>query len=197
MSRRSSSAKREGFVVVEWFEEAETAKQVGRTEFGRMLKVLKAKKDVRDILVEKTDRLYRNIADWAKVDDIGCEIHFVNESTVVGPGARSGEKFIHGIKVLMAKNYSENLSEEARKGMGEKAAQGQWPTVSPLGYLNDKTAPGAIVIDWQRVRIVRGIFEQYGSGRMSIRDVTEWAYEQGLRSKKGNREAGPGRRVRR
>ena len=33
---------------------------------------------------------------------------------------------MHGIKVLMAKNYIDNLSEEARKGMNEKAEQGIW-----------------------------------------------------------------------
>jgi site-specific DNA recombinase len=180
-------AKREGFTVVEWFEEAETAKQVGRTEFGRMLKLLKAKKDVRNILVEKTDRLYRNITDWVKIDELSCEVHFVKENEVMGPGARAGQKFVHGVRVLMAKNYSENLSEETRKGMGEKAAQGLWPTVAPLGYLNDKSAAAQIVIDWPRARIMRGVFERYGSGEMSIRGVTQWAFEEGLRSKKGNR----------
>jgi hypothetical protein len=29
---------------------------------------------------------------------------------------------MHGVKVLMAKNYIDNLSEETRKGMTEKAA---------------------------------------------------------------------------
>ncbi|MER9124426.1 hypothetical protein NKH81_15255 [Mesorhizobium sp. M0959] len=36
----------------------------------------------------------------------------------------------------MAKNYIDNLSEEARKGQMEKAEQGIWPTKAPLGYLN-------------------------------------------------------------
>ncbi len=31
---------------------------------------------------------------------------------------------------------TDNLSEEARKGMQEKAEQGIWPTVAPLGYRN-------------------------------------------------------------
>ena len=43
---------------------------------------------------------------------------------------------MHGIKVLMAKNYIDNLSEEARKGQQEKAEQGIWPTKAPLGYRN-------------------------------------------------------------
>ena len=44
---------------------------------------------------------------------------------------------MHGIKVLMAKNYIDNLGEEVRKGMIEKARQGHWPTVAPVGYQNN------------------------------------------------------------
>jgi hypothetical protein len=39
------------------------------------------------------------------------------EGVVLSRESRSSEKFMHGIKVLMAKNYIDNLSEEARKGM--------------------------------------------------------------------------------
>jgi hypothetical protein len=35
------------------------------------------------------------------------------------------------IKVLMAKNDIDNLGEEVRKGMIEKARQCHWPTVAP------------------------------------------------------------------
>ena len=42
----------------------------------------------------------------------------------------------------MAKNYIDNLSEEARKGQQEKAEQGIWPTKAPLGYLNVQGADG-------------------------------------------------------
>jgi hypothetical protein len=43
---------------------------------------------------------------------------------------------MHGIKVLMAKNYIDNLSEEVRKGLRTKAAQNLWPSFAPLGYTN-------------------------------------------------------------
>ena len=33
--------------------------------------------------------------------------------------SRSHTKFIHGIKVLMAKNYIDNLSEETKRDAGE------------------------------------------------------------------------------
>ena len=45
---------------------------------------------------------------------------------------------MHGIKVLMAKNYVDNLSEEVKKSQREKAVQGHWPTVAPVGYVNSR-----------------------------------------------------------
>ena len=69
-----------------------------------MVAFLKANPRVRIILVEKTDRFYRNLKDWVTLDDLDLEIHFVKENVVLSPDARSSEKFMHGIKVLMAKN---------------------------------------------------------------------------------------------
>ena len=67
------------------------------------------------------------------MDDLDVEMHFPKEGVVLSRESRSSEKFMHGIKVLMAKNYIDNLSEEARKGMQEKAEQGIWLTKTPLG----------------------------------------------------------------
>jgi hypothetical protein len=90
----------------------------------------------RVILVEKTDRLYRNLTDYSTLDSLDLEIHLVKEGVILSPDSKSHEKFMHGIKVLMAKNYVDNLSEEVRKGMTEKAEQGHWPSWAPIGYLN-------------------------------------------------------------
>ena len=106
----------------------------------------KAHPAVRVMLVEKTDRLYRNLKDWVTVDELDVEIHFPKEGVVLSRESRSSEKFMHGIKVLMAKNYIDNLSEEARKGMQEKAEQGIWPTKTPLGYRNIAGPDGKKII---------------------------------------------------
>jgi site-specific DNA recombinase len=123
-----------GIGVGREFIDVETAKQAGRTGFSAMVDCLRrAREPGRVILVEKTDRLYRNLKDWVTLDELDLEIHFVKEGVVLSRESRSSEKFIHGIKVLMAKNYIDNLSEEVRKGMLEKAAEGIWPTRAPLG----------------------------------------------------------------
>ena len=106
------------------FTDIETAKRAGRTGFDAMVGYLRKNSQCRVLLVEKTDRLYRNFRDLVTIDEIpGLEVHFVKEATVISEDSRSSEKFIHGIKVLMAKNFIDNLSEETRKGMIEKASQ--------------------------------------------------------------------------
>ncbi|OPY99227.1 hypothetical protein A5906_26215 [Bradyrhizobium sacchari] len=98
------------------------------------------------ILVEKTDRLYRNFRDWVTLDELDIELHLVKEGAVISDESKSSEKFVHAIKVVMAKNYIDNLSEEARKGMAEKARQGYWPTSAPAGYLNTRNSEGKKII---------------------------------------------------
>jgi site-specific DNA recombinase len=98
------------------------------------------------MLVEKTDRRYRNLKDWVTVDELDVEMHFPKEGVVPSRDSRSSEKFMHRIKVLMAKNYIDNLSEGARKGMQEKAGQGIRPTKCALGYRNVTGSDGKKVI---------------------------------------------------
>ena len=103
-------------------------KKAGRSGFNEMVSFLKRHPLCRILLVEKTDRLYRNARDWVTLDELGVEIHFIKENFIYSQQSRSSEKFVHGIKILMAKNFIDNLSEETRKGQTEKAAQGLWPS---------------------------------------------------------------------
>jgi DNA invertase Pin-like site-specific DNA recombinase len=141
-----------GFAIAQEYVDVETAKQTGRAAFGEMVAYLKAHPSVRLMLVEKTDRLYRNLKDWVTVDELDVEMHFPKEGVVLSRESRSSEKFMHGIKVLMAKNYIDNLSEEARKGMQEKAEQGIWPTKCPLGYRNITGSGASLVGRHHRLR---------------------------------------------
>jgi site-specific DNA recombinase len=138
-----------------------------------------AKHQCQTILVEKTDRLYRNIKDRDLIDELGLEIHFVKENVVLASESRSSEKFLHGIKVLMAKNYIDNLSEEVRKGMLEKASQGHWPSFAPVGYLNNLQTR-RIEPDPVRAPVIAKMFEWYAAGDASLKEVTRRAAAAGL-----------------
>jgi DNA invertase Pin-like site-specific DNA recombinase len=70
------------------------------------------------------------------LDELELAIHLVKENDILSPDSRSHQKLLHGIKVVMAKNYIDNLSEEIKKGMQEKAEQGLYPSFAPIGYVN-------------------------------------------------------------
>ncbi len=69
--------------------------------------------------------------------------------------------------VAVAKFYSENLREEVKKGMREKAEQGIYPGHAPFGYRNNRLTR-AIDVDPAKAPAVKRIFELYASGTHSL-----------------------------
>src|SRR5690349_2917834 len=119
------------FAVQKEFIDIETAKTAGRKQFGEMLSFFRANPSCRTLIVEKTDRLYRNFRDCVTLEDLDVEIHLAKEGQVIEKNARSQAKLVHGIQVVIARNYIDNLREEVRKGMREKAEQGIYPSRPP------------------------------------------------------------------
>ena len=175
-------AQKHDFVIVKEFSESETAKQAGRTEFNNMVKFVKTSKDVKTILVEKTDRLYRNFKDYVKLEDEDLEIHLVKENEIIGKNAPSHTKLTHGFKLLIAKNYIDNLREETMKGMREKAEQGIFPNRAPYGYKNIRNQQGKndIAVDEVNAPFIRRAFEIYSSGNVSIEDTSQQLLDEGF-----------------
>jgi len=175
-------------LVVQEYVESETAKQSGRAQFEAMIRYVQAHPSVRIILVEKTDRLYRNFFDYVRLDveRLDLEVHLVKDNVVLTRDSRSHDKFMHGIKVLMAKNYVDNLSEETKKGMLEKAEQGIWPSQAPIGYLNVKADNDKqiITVDPKLGPVVTKLFSWYATGFYSLDELAGKALECGWVHKK-------------
>ena len=180
-----------GLRIVAQFEEAETAKTAGRAAFNKMLQFLRDTPDVTNVLVEKTDRLYRNFKDYSAVDfeAMGLKIHLVKEGEILHRESKSHQKFIHGVKVLMAKNYSDNLSEEVRKGHTQKAEDGYWPSCAPIGYRN-QLEDHTIVPDPHTAPLIRLAFELMASGGYSLGKLKRHLYQKGLCTKRTKAELG-------
>jgi site-specific DNA recombinase len=177
-------AASKGFAIAQEFTDVETAKASGRTNFTQMLLYLKKHQSVcRTVLVEKTDRLYRNIKDYATIDEFAVEVHFVKENEIISRSSRSSEQFVHGIKVLMARNYSLNLGEETVKGMTEKARAGLYPSCAPVGYRNADGASGkrVIISDPDAAPMITEIFGRFATGRFSIKGLAKELNGEGLK----------------
>lgn len=161
-----------------------------RKLFGEMLEYLKKKK-IKNLIVEKTDRLTRNIRDavlvndWIESDE-EKQVHFVKENVVLHKNSKSNEKFIWNIKVSVAQYYLDNLSEEVKKGQKEKISEGWLPTKPPYGYKTIGEQGHKIhVLNEEVVPLIIKMFELYGTGTVSIKKLSKEMFNLGLRSDTG------------
>src|SRR5207302_8010060 len=76
-------AIKNGIKILHEFIDVETAKTAGRKEFGRMVAFFEKNALCRVVIVEKTDRLYRNFHDCVTLEDLGVEIHLPKEEQVL------------------------------------------------------------------------------------------------------------------
>ena len=163
-------AVRNGLTIQEEFIDVETAKVAGRKQFDRMVQSLSRNRNCRTVLVEKTDRLYRNFRDAVTLEDLDVEVHLVKEGQIISKDARSQAKLIHGMQLVLARNYIENLREEVKKGMREKAEQGIYPGRAPFGYRNNK-ADRTIEVHPENASAAKRIFELYATGQYSLLEL--------------------------
>lgn len=172
-------AERKSIIIEQIFEEPETAGKFGRKAFNEMLKYCK-KNHIKDILVEKTDRIYRNFKDFVMLEDYDVNLHLVKEHQIINKDSTSHEKLIHAFKVVLAKNYIDNLSEEVRKGMNQKVKEGIYPCKAPVGYKNvEINKRHVIVVDEEKAPFIKRLFELYASG-LSASEVRKILYNEGL-----------------
>ena len=70
--------------------------------------------------------------------------HFIKECKIISQNSSSTAKLEHGFKVLITKNYIDNLREETQKGRFQKIEEGYFIGQVPYGYkkLNDKKNNG-------------------------------------------------------
>jgi DNA invertase Pin-like site-specific DNA recombinase len=63
--------------IAQEFVDVETARQDGRAAFGEMVGFAKKHRGRLIVLVEKIDRLYRNLRGWVTIDELDAAIHLV------------------------------------------------------------------------------------------------------------------------
>jgi site-specific DNA recombinase len=140
---------------------------------------------IQHLLVEKTDRLLRNMSDYVLIKRLtnttNISVHLAKESAILGKNANSNEKLIFGLRSVMAENYLDNLSEEVKKGLTEKAAQGTYPSTAPYGYKNERIdGKKMIVVDHTSAPYVQRMFELYATGSYSLKTLRKNMLEEGM-----------------
>lgn len=132
-------AAKNDIAILEIFSISESAGGRKQRQIYNQMMDYVAKNEVQTIICEKVDRLTRNgkdavvVNDWMDGDE-NRTVHFIKENLVMNKNSKSHEKFMLNVKVSVAQFFTDNLSEEVRKGQGEKLAQGWYPGQAKLGY---------------------------------------------------------------
>ncbi len=168
--------------------------QQERTLFNAMMNDLKHSKAT-VLLCEKVDRITRNfkdavmLNDWLEEDE-ERQIHFVKQSLIIHKNSKSNEKFQWDIHLVLARQYSNNLSEEASKGLLQKAEEGWCPASQKRGYVTvGETGKKVWKIDdsdASEAPFVRRAFQLYETGEHTLLSLSKQLYSEGWKAADGN-----------
>jgi site-specific DNA recombinase len=180
-----------GLNPIKTFEITESAsKAIQRRIFKEAMKFIEDNK-VKHLIVEKVDRHVRNLHDavetndWLMADE-AKRVHFVKDSLIMHKNSRSQEWLNWGIRVVMAKNYIDNLREEAMKGWAEKLAQGWLPGVPPPGYMTvTQNGKRIHVPNSATMPLMKKVFEAYLEPSQSIASTADTMKHMGITTRKG------------
>lgn len=181
-----------GYKITKVFSISESASgKAQRATFIQMIKHVN-RENINIIVCEKVDRLTRNFKDAVMIDEWlekneARQVHLVKDSLILHKNSRSQEKLNWGIRILFAKNYIDNLSEEVKKGQKEKIQQGWLPTKAPVGYKTiGEKGHKTHIIDEEKAPLVQKMFDLYASGTYSITKLTTSMKQAGLTGYTGN-----------
>ena len=188
-------ADKNGLSVAKSFSISESASGKSQRETFKKMIAYADLHGVKIIVCEKADRLTRTFKDMVRIDawldeDPERRIHLVKDSLILHRDSKSQEKLNWGIRILFAKNYIDNLSEEVKKGQKEKIAQGWLPTKPPLGYKTiGEKGHKMHVIDEEKAPLVKRMFELYATGNYSLMALVKRMNAEGLRNAGGTKLA--------
>ncbi|KKP43753.1 MAG: resolvase [candidate division WS6 bacterium GW2011_GWC1_33_20] len=179
-------ADNRGLDIAKTYSISETAsKRDQRKTFDEMLNYV-TKEKIKVLIFEKVDRVTRNLKDSVKIQDWldgdnERQLHCIKDSLVLHQGSRSQEKLNWDLRVAIAKNYADNLSEEVRKGYNEKIAQKIYPGKPKLGYISVGRGQGREIIqDPQKAPLMKELLEQFATGNYSAKTIRDKANQSGL-----------------
>ncbi len=179
-------AKNEGLEILEELVEKQSAKIPGRPIFNAMVARIE-RGEANGILAWHPDRLARNSVDGGRIIyllDCG-HLAILKFPTFWAENTSQG-KFMLSIAFGQSKYYVDSLAENTKRGLRQKVRRGEYPSLAPIGYINDVRTK-SIVIDKKRASIIRKAFELYAQNNSRLEDISNFLAQSGIHSKNGKR----------
>ncbi|MCX8008922.1 MAG: recombinase family protein [Patescibacteria group bacterium] len=186
-------AEKQEFTISKIFLISESASGKEQHKIFKTMLTFIEEKNIQVIVCEKVDMLTRNKYDAVEIDkwinkDPERQAHFIKENFILTKESRSHDKFLWSIKVSVAQFYTDNLSEEVRKGQEEKLKQGWYPGQARLGYNTVENEGRRIPIPNEpTASLIKKALELFATSNYSVKKLTDTMYAEGLRSRQGNK----------
>ncbi|WKZ26465.1 MAG: recombinase family protein [Candidatus Paceibacterota bacterium] len=177
-------ARNQELEILEEFIEKRSAKSPGRPTFGDMMARIQ-KGEANGIICWKVDRLARNPVDGGQVQWLlqqGVIRHIQTHDRSHYP---NDNVLMMSVELGMANEYIRQLSANTARGLRQKARQGIYPGLAPIGYINDPRTK-TIRVHKKNAALVREMFEKYASGSATLDGLATFLENAGVISK-GNR----------
>ena len=166
-------AKRENIEIAETFIETKSAKKPGREIFNQMMSKVHESKEPIGLIAWHPDRLARNSVDGGQIIysiDIGKIVSLRFPTFWFEPTPQG--LFMLQVAFGQSKYYSDNLSENVKRGIRQKLRRGEWPGLAPFGYVNNPKTR-TIEPDATKARVIKKVFEEYAQGRHTLLSLGE------------------------
>ncbi|MBU1083378.1 recombinase family protein [Patescibacteria group bacterium] len=170
--------------IVQEFTESQTARRPGRPVFNEMIQRIE-NGEADAILAWHPDRLARNSIDGGKIMHLLDTGHLQNllfenfwfEHTSQG-------MYMLYLAFAQSKYYTDNLSENIRRGIDSKLKRGVYPNWAKRGYTNHPRTK-EIIPDPMTFHLVQELFDLYATGKYSFAYLGEMFFEKGLHNNSG------------
>ena len=177
-------ARREHLYIKDEFIEKQSAKIPGRPIFNSM--ITQVEKGVAcGILAWHPDRLARNSVDGGKLIymvDTG-NIKALKFPTFWFEPSPQG-KFMLSMAFGQSKYYVDSLAENTKRGLRQKVRNGVFPSLAPMGYLNDVRAK-SIVVDQKKGSVLKAAFQLYARNESRLEDIAHFLASKGIIARGG------------
>ena len=179
--------EKHGYSVVKEFVDAgESAKTADRPELKRLLEYCREHKGAVQLLaIYNVSRLARTTADHIDIRLFlrkeGVDLRSVTENI---DDSANGQ-LLENILSAFAQFDNNQKSERTKAGMTTALERGRWTYQPPVGYLCGDRDGASMVLDVERVELIRAAFRDVAAG-VKPSDVLQRITHLGLRSRKGN-----------
>src|SRR3989344_3666541 len=122
------------------FEIIESSTRGERKDFNLMIDYIKAQKERVILVADAVDRIQRSFKESVMLDELiragKIELHLNREGMIINQNATSTDIMRWDFRVMTAKSYVLQLSDNVKSSLNHKIKNGEWIGKAPLGYVN-------------------------------------------------------------